>query len=311
MKRRGVLAAALTSMLAMSAGLGALAQEATPQAVSPFASLGLPELTVSATDDGLSVDQAEIPAGRYLVRLENGSANPMLATGFVQLTDGVTLDDLSMADEIAAGTPIPEMGPDPSQFDYLYDVVIVPGASAFSPEVVVDLPAGDYGVWPDDPTSEWAAIGLTVTGAAEAAIEGPEPEATVTIVEEGEGGVGYTFRLEGELTAGPQVVKVLNASDQPHFVEAWTYPEEITLDRVMGSMMFDPSTGATPGPDMLDFEQIQMVGWASVQSAGTTQWVMMDLPAGQVVLACWVPDNLAGGIPHALEGMIDIFEVVE
>lgn len=83
MKRRGVLAAALTSMLAMSAGLGALAQEATPQAVSPFASLGLPELTVSATDDGLSVDQAEIPAGRYLVRLENGSANPMLATGFV------------------------------------------------------------------------------------------------------------------------------------------------------------------------------------------------------------------------------------
>jgi hypothetical protein len=271
----------------------------------------LPELTISATDEGFTVDQAEIPAGRYLVRLENGSANPMLASGFVQLTEGVTLDDLSMADEIASGTPLPEMGPDPSQFDFLYDVLIVPGASALSPEVVVDLPAGEYGIWPDDPTSEWAAIGLTVTGDPEAVIEGPEPEAAVTIIEEGEGGVGYTFRIEGDLIAGPQVVKVLNASDQPHFVEAWTYPEEITLDQVMGTMMFDPSTGATPSPDMLDFEQINMVGWASVQSTGTTQWVVMDLSAGQVVLACWIPDNMAGGIPHALEGMIDIFEVAE
>jgi hypothetical protein len=311
MKRRSVLAAGFAATLTMSGVLGAFAQDATPEAAGPFASLGLPELTISATDDGFTVDQEEIPAGRYLVRLENGSANPMLATGFVQLIDGVTLDDLSMADEIASGTPIPEMGPDPSQFDFLYDVVIVPGASAISPEVVVDIPAGDYGIWPDDPTSEWAAIGLTVTGDPEAAIEGPEPEAAVTIIEEGEGGVGYTFRIEGELAAGPQVVKVLNASDQPHFVEAWTYPEEITLDQVMGTMMFDPSTGATPGPDMLDFEKMSMVGWASVQSTGTTQWVVMDLSAGQVVLACWIPDNLAGGIPHALDGMIDIFEVVE
>lgn len=76
-------------------------------------------------------------------------------------------------------------------------------------------------------------------------------------------------------------------------------------------MMFDPSSGATPAPDMLDFERINMVGWASTQSAGTTQWVVMDLPAGQTVLACWIPDLMAGGIPHALEGMIDILEVAE
>jgi hypothetical protein len=288
-----------------------LAQDATPEAAgaSLFASLRLPELTISATDDGFTVDQEEVPAGRYLVRLENGSSNPMLSSGFVQLADGVTLDDLSMADELSSGTPMPEMGPDPSQFAFLYDVLIVPGASALSPEVVVDLPAGEYGIWPDDPTSAWSAVPLTVTGDPEAAIEGSEPEAAVTIVEEGEAGVSYTFRIDGELKAGPQVVKVLNASDQPHFVEAWTYPEEITLDQVMGTMMFDPSSGATPSPDMLDFEKISMVGWASTQSAGTTQWVVMDFPAGQTVLACWIPDLMAGGIPHALEGMIDIFDV--
>jgi hypothetical protein len=301
----------MAAMLTASGALGTFAQDATPEAASPFASLGLPELTISATDDGFTVDQTEIPAGRYLVRLENGSSNPILSSGFVQLTDDVTLDAISMADEIAAGTPMPEMGPDPAQFAFLYDVVIVPGASALSPEVVVDLPAGEYGIWPDDPTSGWAAVPLTVTGDPEATIEGPEPEAAVTIVEEGEAGVSYTFRLEGELKAGPQVVKVLNASDQPHFVEAWRYPEEITIDQVMNTMMFDPSTGATPSPDLLDPSQIETTGWASTQSTGTTQWVVMDLPAGQTVLACWIPDVAAGGIPHALEGMIDVFEVAD
>lgn len=232
MNRRSLLAAGMASMMTVAGTLGVFAQDATPEAAgaSPFASLGLPELTISATDDGFTVDQAEIPAGRYLVQLENGSSNPMLSSGFVQLADGVTLDDLSMADELSSGTPMPEMGPDPAQFAFLYDILIVPGASALSPEVVVDLPAGEYGIWPDDPTSAWPAVPLTVTGDPEAAIEGPEPEAAVTIVEEGEAGVSYTFRIDGELKAGPQVVKVLNASDQPHFVEAWTYPEEITLD---------------------------------------------------------------------------------
>jgi hypothetical protein len=285
------------------------AQEATPAAESLFAGLGLPELTITASEAGLSVDQSEIPAGRYLVRLENTTGNEQISTGFVQLGDEIALEQLSMADEIAAGTPIPEEGPDPSQYAFLFETLIVPGASALSPEVVVDLPAGDYGVWPDDPTSEWVAPALTVTGDAEEQITGPEPEAAVTIVEEGEGGAGYSFRIDGELTAGRQIVKVVNASDQPHFVEAWQYPEPITVDQVMNSMMFDPASGATPAPDMLDFSQVSFNGWAATQSSGTTQWVVMDLDAGQIVLACWVPDPLAGGTPHALEGMLQIFDV--
>lgn len=303
------LAAALALTLTLTGAAGGLAQDATPTAESPFAGLGLPELTVTATDAGLTVDRPEIEAGRYLITFDNQTDNPTLASGFVRLAEGITLEDLSFADEFASGTPIAEEGLDPSRFDFLYETLIVPGASTASPRIVADLPAGDYGVWPDDPTSEWPIEGLTVTGDPEEEISGPEPESTVTVIQEGEGGVGYAFRVEGAFQAGPQVAKIVNPSDQPHFTEATQYPEPITMDQLMATFMFDPSGGATPSPDMLDFSKVMFAGWASTQSTDTTQWVVMDLAPGQVALACWVPDTLAGGIPHAMEGMIQIFDV--
>ena len=317
-----IVAIAATVALAFMGSAGALAQDATPEAStvgeSLFADLGLPELTITATDEGLQLDQSEIEAGRYLVTIKNESANPQVFAGFVQLPEGTTVEDLSFADEVAAGTPVPEGRARPRS-----NWKGSPGCSrptsrgghrpsTMSPPrpSLISRP-GEYGVWDEDPFSSLPAPALTVTGDPEAAIEGPEPEAAVTIVEEGEGGVGYSFRLTGDLQAGPQIVEVLNASDQPHFVEASQYPEEITVEQLMGSMMFDPSTGATPSPDMLDFEQLTYAGWASAQSIGTTQWVVMDFAPGQAILACWIPDPLAEGIPHALEGMLQLFPVAE
>jgi hypothetical protein len=298
----------------MGAG-GVFAQEASP-AASPvgeslFADLGLPELTITASDEGLSVDQGEIPAGRYLVTLNDETGNPELATGFVRLDEGETLEILSFADEVAAGTPMPgdEEMPPIETFIALYDNYVTGGPSAFSPQVVIDLPAGDYGVWPDHPFGDVPVMGLTVTGDPEESISGPEPEATATIIEEGEGGVGYSFRVDGAFTAGPQIVKVFNASDQPHFVEASQYPEPITIDQVMATFMFDPSSGATPSPDMLDFEKVTFAGWAATQSPGTTQWVIMNFSPGQALIACFIPDPEAGGVPHAFEGMLQLFDV--
>ncbi|MBW3633462.1 MAG: hypothetical protein KY456_10600, partial [Chloroflexi bacterium] len=219
---------AATAALVLMGSSGALAQDATPIAgESLFADLGLPELVITATDEGLQLDQSEIEAGRYLVTLNNESSNPQLSAGFVRLPEGRTAEDLSYADEIAAGTPIPEDFPGPvEEFTWLYETYIAGGPSTVAdaaPQVVLNLPAGDYGVWNEDPFSDLPAPALTVTGDPEAPIEGPEPEASVTIVEVGEGGVGYSFTVEGEFSAGPQIVEVLNASDQPHFVEASQY----------------------------------------------------------------------------------------
>jgi hypothetical protein len=318
--RSRIVAIAVTMAVALLGSAGALAQDATPEAESLFAGLGLPELTITATDAGYALDQTEIEAGRYLVTLNSERSSPEPAYAWVvQLPDGRTVDDLSFADEAASGTPMPdmEMGPTPEQLEavgWLFETYIAGGpstATATSHQVVLNLPAGVYGVAEEDPFATFEPAALTVTGEADAEVTGPEPEASVTIIEEGEGGVGFSFRLDGELQAGPQIVRVLNASDQPHFVDAWQYPEPITIDQVMATFTFDPSGGATPPPDLLDESRVTFAGWAGTQSLGTTQWVVMNFAPGQALLACFIPDPLAGGTPHAFEGMLQLFEVAE
>ena len=310
-----IVAIAGTVAIALLGSAGAMAQDATPAATSGgeslFTDLGLPELTVTMTNDGFELSESEVEAGRYLVHFANESDNPDAAAGFVRLTEGRTLDDLSFADELAAGTPMPESEPDPQTFAWLYDTYIAGGVTSTSDQAVIDLRGGEYGVWADDPTSPIPAAPLTVTGDPDARIEGPEPEAAVTIVEEGAGGEGFRFTVTGEATAGPQIVKILNASDQPHFVIGFAYPEEITIEQAMEFIMFDPSSGATPSPNMLDETLLTFPMYAPVQSVGTTQWVEFNAEAGSVILVCFVPDPVADGIPHAFEGMVSLLPVAE
>lgn len=322
MLQQRILVFAAAAAIAVAGSAATLAQEATPAsdatpvAGGMFDDLGLPELTITATDGGYEVDQSEVKAGRYLVTLNNETDNPEAFAWIVQLPEGRTVDDISFADEVAAGTPIPEDF-QPSEemvadLGWLYETYIAGGPSTIteaSRQAVVDLPAGEYAIGDEDPFSPMPGATLTVTGDPAAEIAGPEPEAAVAIVEEGEGGVGYSFTVDGELQAGPQIVKVINASDQPHFVDASQYPEAVTIEQVMGTFMFDPSSGATPSPTMLDFEQFSFAGWAGTQSSGTTQWVVMDLAPGQVLLTCFIPDPVAGGTPHAFEGMLHLLEV--
>jgi hypothetical protein len=301
--------------IALLGSAGALAQEATPEASpageSLFANLGLPELTVTATDEGFELSESEVEAGRYLVQFVNETDNPDVAAGFVRLVEGATLEDLSFADELAAGTPMPESEPDPQTFAWIYDTYIAGGVSSTSDQAVIDLRGGEYGVWADDPTSPIPASPLTVTGDPDARVEGPEPEAAVTIVEEGAGGQGFKFTVTGEAKAGPQIVKILNASDQPHFVIGFHYPEEITIEQAMEFIMFDPSSGATPSPNMLDETLLTFPIYAPVQSVGATQWVELNGESGSVIIVCFVPDPVAGGIPHAFEGMVSLVPVAE
>lgn len=302
----------IAGALTLVGAAGALAQDATPEAKSLFADLGLPELTVTATNEGFELSESEVEAGRYLVNFVNESDNPDAAAGFVRLVEGKTLDDLSFADELSAGTPMPqseEEGPNPETFAWLYDTYIAGGASAVSPQSVIDLRGGDYGVWADDPTSPLPAAALTVTGDPDARIEGPEPEAAVTIVEEGAGGKGFKFTVTGDATAGPQIVKIVNASDQPHFVIGFHYPEDITIEQAMEFITFDPSSGATPSPNMLDETLLTFPIHAPVQSVGATQWVELNAEPGSVIVVCFVPDPMAGGVPHAFEGMVNLLPV--
>ena len=307
--KRKLQTALMVGALSLLTPLAAMAQQATPAAGDLFAGLGLPELTVTYTDTGVSIDRSEIPAGRYLVHFVTESEDQNAAAGFVRLIEGKTLDDLSWADEQAAGTPVPFAGPDPASFAWIYDTYMTGAGSADSPDVVVDLPAGDYGVWPDDPAATNPVAPLKVTGDPATPVTGPEPQAAVTITEEGAGGQGFSFKIEGDLKAGRQVVKVVNASDQPHFIAAGQYPEPIT-DEQLSSLFMGQATGpGTPAPQPIDTSKIATAGYASTQSAGTTQWVEMTFTPGQVFMLCFVPDPQADGKPHAFEGMVALLDV--
>ena len=82
--RASFLSVVAAGLLIVSGGASALAQDATPATESPFASLGLPELTVTATDAGFELSESEVPAGRYAVTFVNETDNPDLAAGFVR-----------------------------------------------------------------------------------------------------------------------------------------------------------------------------------------------------------------------------------
>jgi hypothetical protein len=69
-----VILAGAMSLLGAAAALG---QEATPEGATLFADLGLLELTITATEAGVVIDQSKIAAGRYLVELVEESGNPV------------------------------------------------------------------------------------------------------------------------------------------------------------------------------------------------------------------------------------------
>jgi hypothetical protein len=192
--------------------------------------------------------------------------------------------------------------------DWVYEVyqaggiIALPGQTA---QVVLDLTPGSYIVWGGFPDLPQAPVSLTVTG--EMPVDLVEPDASVVVSEVNIEG-GYAFELEGTLVPGPNVIRIDNTSDQPHFLFIERYPETITLDQVMATLMFDPESG-TPAPDMLDESRLQLTVSSSTQSTGTTQWLAVDLEPGSHIISCFVGDPNMDGMPHAFEGMIDVIQV--
>lgn len=301
-----------TLLLTLGAGVSiapALAQDASGAATgATFAdTLGLPEIAITASDSGYEGVPAATAAGRYVVSLTNqttGEEEESQAIGFVRLPEGA-----SVADLVPADAPSADEEPDPAAIAWLYEAYIAGGAAAEPGETgqaIVDLLPGEYVAWADDPASLADAPTLTVTGEMPADLATPDADITVTEVGTAE---GYAFALDGELAPGPQVIAVVNKSDQPHFMELAQLPMPLTEEQLMGLMTMEEN--APPPPDLadFDFEAIEMAAYAPSQPAGTTQWIAVDLQAGSHWIACWVPDPANEGLPHAMEGMLQLVTI--
>lgn len=293
MKVKSVMVSLLTmAMVALTGALGAAAQGATPAADT----MGYPELKVTITDQTLELSAREVPAGYVLLTVTNTAKDP-IGAGVLGPPPGKSIADLQ---QMVAAPPAGDEFP-----AFLLEAPVLGGTGDVAPggtlQIIVNVPAGDWAVAGDGPL---AAVPFKATAAAGTAAASEEPRADVTVTEQDFAFLG----LDQPLPAGKQVWKVVNEGKQPHMIVLGKLPDGTTLDQVMQAL--NRGESATPAPGELREADIDFsIGGELLQSTGTTNWPVLDLTAGTYAALCFVPDPDHGGVPHAMEGMVSVFQV--
>ena len=327
--RRSVIALVGVVLLLIVGMIPVAAQEeATPE--SGLADLGLPTLDVTVTGSGYEGIPETLEAGRYLVNVTASDDVGEFGGGvaFIQ-PSGMTADEFlgllsGPPDEsgvgAAASTPIDEAnatpaeggegmgGPPPAVFESHYAGGAYAAGPGQSAEIVLDLGPGEWIAWADDPEAAQEPVIFEVTGEMPTDLTEPESSATITMGE-------YVIAVsEGELTAGPQVIKVENLGVQPHFVVSAIGPDGMTREQV-GVVLEEEAAAQVTGtpPAYSDLNPDEDFGegfYTGTQSTGTAVWVPVDLEAGTYLMGCFFPD-IADGMPHTDKGMYTVIEVGE
>ena len=331
---RDLLATSLTRRHVVRSSLGAAALALLPtranfaraaQGTSDFAALGYPELKVTITDSGYEGIPAALTAGRYLVTATaktSGQSSPDQqppTVAFVSPTPaGVSAADfLQLLASMGGGTPptdaTPEMGDTPTaggQQDgeeqqlplFIYQMAFAGGVVLLdgqSDQVVLDLTPGEWVAWGDDPAAAQEPLVFQVTGDFPATVKEPSADITATLID-------FAIQLEGNLTAGTHVLKIQLHGAQPHFLDLDKGPDTMTKAQVQAALA-DQMSG-TPVAGGLSQNDLQPVFNSPTQSIGTVTWHHVELPAGTYLAACFFP-TAGTGVPHAMNGMIDVIKV--
>jgi len=296
---------------------------AAAQDTSDFSSLGYPELAITITDTGFEGAPATTVAGRYLLKAINKTTSATENAGGVGLLSptpaGLSTDDFLQllaaapgpsenASPVSESTPVDSATPAASddqsqqvplvvyQMYFAGGVFTLAGQTA---EAVIDLPAGEYVIWGDDPSVPQKPVVMTVTGDFPQEVKDPVSDITATLVD-------FAITLEGTLTAGKHIIKVQHHGAQPHFLDIEKGPDTMTKEQVMTAFKSDPS--ATPVAGGLKEGDLQPAFYSPTQSIGTVTYQHIELPAGTYLAACFFA-TAGTGVPHAFNGMIDVFKV--
>ena len=330
--RRILLSFLLGLALVSTAGLSAQASP-VPTGGS-LESLGLPELEVTVTDTGIEGLPGQLEANRYLVNVKSEAEGPE-GIEFVQPPQDVTMDEFidALAD-LHAGHAHGAPGADdhgdahatPEHADHadahatpehagdhmssmpapVYGAIFAGGIvpeSGQTAQAVVDLTPGNWLVT-GGPDSEREPMELVVTGEMPAELAEPEASATLTMGE-------YVILVsEGELVAGPQVVRIENIGAQPHFVVFNRTGVDVTTDEVIAAISGDNTGTPAPANAFDPAHDLENVLTSGTQSFGTTSWVSIDLEPGRYVLLCHFPD-IEDGHGHDVHGMVNVLEIPE
>lgn len=277
------------------AGLAGVAAQSTPAGALPYLELKITIVDDPQTGQAFKVNQTTIPAGYVVITAINHSKQGS-SVGLIGPGPGQTMQDLMNE----AATPEPNNNGFPSFFNH---ATLPGGPATVLPEgtgqAIVQLAAGDWGIWGGSESANPEPVFIKATGGG--AIR-PEPRTSVTITE-----VDFAFGGLGvSIPTGKQIWKVVNAGTQPHMLSVSKVPAGTTLEQVLAGVSAPPS--ATPVAGALTQQDFQDVGGIILQSPGTTAWTMLDLSKGRYTATCLMTDPRTGQ-PHAMEGMVAVFDV--
>ena len=306
----GALAASLT--VAATTGLGPVAAQEIDSAFSDTLvhDLGYPEVTVTVSPEGVEAP-AELPAGPHVVTFE--VADEFIGyLNIVQMPEGLS-DEERQRQMFAAGVEdLPQPG-----WTYF--------GGTNTPDVgqtatfITDLQPGEY-EWaastyvPEQELEEGEAFDEEFHFAPLDVVEAPDGETTPS------SGAEPVAAVELEMTddlrylvspdpvpAGPQIWKLANTGQHhAHHVVMMRVPEGTTAEQIGGE--FTSLMSGTPPAGEPLVAQFTWVGYAALQSGGTTTWAEFDLEPATYAVICFIVDQ-ATGQPHLANGMVTVFEV--
>lgn len=308
---KGLGVASLATLVARASLVRANAQDATP------ASGDYPTVAFTAKDYEFIGLPASIPGGYIrLSMLQEGPADHHAM--FMRLNDGVTADDFMAALQSGdfgalLGTATSFGGPNA-------------GAIGTTTNVILYLTPGQYMVAclvPDEETGmPHAAMGmltpLEVTE-PDTAAQPPESDLTVDLVD-------FAFEgLTSEIAAGPHTWAVTDTGEQLHELVLYKMAEGVPYSVAESIFMAPPAASPEASPESMEgmdmaspaAESSPMAGGPPPFTAfggiapmnpGATNFLELDLTAGEYFAICFIPD-FATGAPHFALGMIMPFTV--
>jgi len=109
----------------------------------------------------------------------------------------------------------------------------------------------------------------------------------------------YTYDNPAEIQAGPTYIKMENVGEEFHHVQLLRLNDGVTLEQFQAALQ-QGEDAALP--------LVTLHGGVGVLAKGDSGRVLMDIPEGQYLLACFIPSS--DGIPHLAKGMLTPMKVV-
>jgi hypothetical protein len=252
------------------------ASTATPAAVSEGSvTLEIPEVSITVSADGIEMP-AELGAGpvRFHVTVsEEGAGSPMLA----RFVDGKGVADLEQA--LAA---METEGP-----AAIFSAVALYGGGegAYLEDFTLDLEGGDHVAMvfgEDAPLLQTFSVLLNEI----------EPEPPVASVEAKMR--DFAFELPASIPAGEHVWRFINEGGQWHETVVFVAQEGMSVEDLIAAASGEVEGDAAP----------EMAFVWTPASEGEQGWANINLPAGDYVVICFLPDVNGDMSPHFAHGMV-------